>query len=111
MKVGQTIYLETVGNNARHGKQVIPVEVKEVKRKLFSVNVGCREYKFYIESLCQHTTEWAQTEYKAHLTPEQAEESAFRNDYETQIRNGLRKLNFNVIKTLAGIVKSNENGN
>lgn len=102
---GQTVYLEPTGNCARHNKKIIEAEVTEIKRKYYtavSVENKNISYEFEIVSGCQRGSGNYYT-YRSHLTPELAEESAFRNDYENEIKNGLRKLDFNVIKPLKGL--------
>lgn len=57
LKVGMTVYLKAVGNNARRNKEVHIVEetVVKVGRKYFQVGDGHRPWKFLIEDLTQET--------------------------------------------------------
>lgn len=108
IKTGQTIYLEPLGNNKRHGKKIITAEVKEVKKKYFHVNIGSREHRFYIDGIMnEKTTDWGQASYMAHLTPEQANESAFRQDVINDITQKLRDTKYEHLLNIQQFIDEN----
>lgn len=105
---GQTVYLEPIGNNARHGKVITLGVVTNIKRKYFDVEVGNgREYTFSIDGGLHNNGQHG-SQFKCHTTEYEAQSSAFSQDVRNVITRKLQKLDYRTLLKIQKLLQTDE---